>query len=101
MKSRGVALLAWPSRVIAGAPLSISTKLLVAFLFIAGLLVLVGTVALEELARVNRRAEDQVKLQRKIAAYRQIQQDTTVQLYGVASTLLVPGARTNEELAVS
>jgi len=87
-----VAPLAWPARLIARAPLSISTKLLVAFLVIVGLLVLVAAVGLQELAAVNRRAEDQVKLQRKIAAYRQIQQDTTAQLYGVASTLLVPDA---------
>ena len=37
-----------------------------------------------------------MKLQRKIAAYRQIQQDTTVQLYSVASALLVPDERTLE-----
>ena len=90
MKNPAAALLLWPARLIARAPLSISTKLLVAFLTIVGLLVVVGAVALEELAAVNRRAEEQVKLQRKIAAYRQIQQDTTAQLYGVASTLLVP-----------
>ena len=33
---------------------------------------------------MNRRAEDLVKLQRKIAAYRQMQHDTTAQLYSVA-----------------
>jgi len=85
-----VAPLGWPAWLIARLPLSIATKLLVAFLVIVGLLVVVGAVALEELAAVNQRAEQQVKLQRKIAAYRQIQQDTTAQLYSVASTLLVP-----------
>ena len=85
--------LVWPARLIARAAVSISTKLLVAFLVIVGLLVVVGAVALEELGAVNRRAEDLVKLQRKIAAYRQIQQDTTAQLYGVASTLLAPEER--------
>jgi signal transduction histidine kinase len=35
-----------------------------------------------------------VKLQRKIAAYRQLQNDTTAQLYTVASALLVPDDRT-------
>jgi signal transduction histidine kinase len=82
--------------MIARAPLSIETKLLVAFLAIVGLLVVVAAVGLEELAGVNRRVEDQVKLQRKIASYRQIQQDTTAQLYGVASTLLVPEERVLE-----
>jgi len=91
-----VAPLDWPARMIARAPLSISTKLLLAFLVIVGLLVVVAAVGLEELAAVNRRAEDQVKLQRKIGAYRQIQQDTTAQLYGVASTLLVPEERVLE-----
>ena len=35
-----------------------------------------------------------MKLQRKIAAYRQLQHDTTGQLYSVASALLVPDDRT-------
>ena len=42
---------------------------------------------------MNQRAEDFVKLQRKIAAYRQIQHDTTAQLYSVASAMLVPDER--------
>ena len=86
----------WLPDAVARAPLSIYTKLLVAFLTIAALLVVVGAVGLAELGAVNRRTEDLVKLQRKIAAYRQIQQDTTVQLYGVASALLVPDERTLE-----
>ena len=86
--------LLWPSEVIARAPVSIHAKLLAAFLVIVGLLIAVGAVSLAELTAVNRRAEDQVKLQRKIAAYRQIQQDTTLQLYGVSSALLVPDNRT-------
>ncbi len=81
---------------VARTPLSIHTKLLVAFLAITALLVAVGGVGLAELATVNRRAEDLVTLQRKIAAYRQIQQDTTRQLYSVASALLVPDERTLE-----
>jgi signal transduction histidine kinase len=93
VKSLVLAPLGWPAGLIARAPLSISTKLLVAFLVIVGLLIVVGGVALAELAAVNQRAEQQVKLQRKIAAYRQIQQDTTAQLYSVASTLLVPEDR--------
>ena len=86
-------LLSRPSHAIARVPVSISTKLLIAFLAIVGLLVVVGTVGLAEMGAVNRRAEDQVKIQRKIAAYRQIQQDTTAQLYSVSSTLLVPEDR--------
>lgn len=86
--------LLWPSDAIARAPFSIYAKLLAAFLVIVGLLIAVGAVSLAELAAVNRRAEDQVKLQRKIAAYRQTQQDTMSQLYSVSSALLVPDNRT-------
>ena len=86
--------LLWPSDAIARAPVSIYAKLLAAFLVIVGLLIAVGAVSLAELGAVNRRAEDQVKLQRKIAAYRQIQQDTMSQLYSVSSALLVPEGRT-------
>ena len=86
----------WLPDAVARAPLSIYTKLLVAFLTIATLLVVVGAVGLAALGAVNRGTEDLVKLQRKIAAYRQIQQDTTVQLYSVASALLVPDERTLE-----
>jgi signal transduction histidine kinase len=86
----------WLPDAVARAPLSIYTKLLVAFLTIATLLVVVGAVGLAALGAVHRGTEDLVKLQRKIAAYRQIQQDTTGQLYSVASALLVPDERTLE-----
>jgi signal transduction histidine kinase/DNA-binding response OmpR family regulator len=42
------------------------------------------------LSEVNRRGEELVMLHRKIAAYRQLQHDTTAQLYSVASALAVP-----------
>ena len=80
--------------MVARAPASIRGKLLVAFLAIVALLFVVGAVSVWELARVTREAEDLVQLQRKIAAYRQIQHDTTLQLYSVASALLVPDDRT-------
>ena len=86
--------LRWLPEAVARTPATVRAKLLAAFLVIAGLLVLVGVVSLAELGRVNQRAEDFVKLQRKIAAYRQIQHDTTSQLYNVASALLVPDERT-------
>ena len=82
-------LLRWFPDAIARVPASIQAKLLVAFLAIVGLLCVVGAVSLAELGRVNQRTEDLVKLQRKIAAYRQIQQDTMAQLYSVSSALLV------------
>ena len=42
------------------------------------------------LSKVNHRAEELVTLHRKIAAYRQLQHDTTGQLYSVASALAWP-----------
>jgi signal transduction histidine kinase/DNA-binding response OmpR family regulator len=86
----------WLPRLVARLPLPVHGKLLFAFLAIVGLLIAVGAVGLQVLSGVNRRAEDMVKLQRKIAAYRQLQHDTTSQLYGVSSALLVPDDRTLE-----
>jgi len=58
------------------------------------LLIMVGAVGLEVLSGVHHRAEELVKLQRKIEAYRQVQHDTTTQLYGVASALISADERT-------
>jgi signal transduction histidine kinase len=86
----------WLVGLVARLPVGVHAKLLVAFLAIAGLLIVVGAVGLQALGTVGRRAEDLVKLQRKIAAYRQLKHDTTGQLYSVASALLVPDERTLE-----
>src|SRR5512147_1140452 len=84
----------WLPRLVARIPGPLHAKLLAGFLAIVLLLIAVGAAGLQELAEVSRRAEDLVKLQRKIAAYRQLQHDTTGQLYSVASALLVPDERT-------
>jgi signal transduction histidine kinase len=86
----------WLVGLVARIPARVHAKLLTAFLVIVALLIAVGAVGLEELSLLNRRAEDLVKLQRKIAAYRQLQHDTTGQLYSVASALVVPEERTLE-----
>jgi CHASE3 domain sensor protein len=86
----------WLIRLVSRVPVSVHGKLLAAFLAIVLLLITVGAVGLRALYDVNRRAEDLVKLQRKIAAYRQLQHDTTAQLYSVSSALLVPNERTLE-----
>jgi signal transduction histidine kinase len=86
----------WLPRLVASLPATVHAKLLVAFSVMAGLLILVGTAGLQALRADNRRAEEMVKLQRKVAAYRQVQHDTTVQLLSVASALLVPEERTLE-----
>ena len=87
-------MIEWLPRLVARVPTAVHVKLLVAFLAIVVLLIAVGAVGLQVLSGVNRRAEELVKLQRKIAAYRQLQHDTTGQLYSVASALLVPNERT-------
>jgi len=89
-------LLRWLPDAVARAPAPIYAKLLAAFLMIAGLLAVVSVVGLTELGQVNQRASDLVKIQRKIAAYRQLQHDTTAQLYSVASALLVAEDKTLE-----
>src|SRR5712691_7126843 len=86
----------WLPRLVARVPATVHAKLLVAFLAMVVLLITVGAVGLQALSGVNRRAEEMVTLHRKIAAYRQLQHDTTGQLYSVASALLVPDERTLE-----
>jgi len=83
----------WLPRLVARVPAGVHAKLLAAFLAIVVLLIMVGAVGLQVLGEANRRDEEFVKLQRKIAAYRQLQNDTTAQLYSVASTLLAPDER--------
>jgi len=85
---------AWLVGLVARVPARVHVKLLAAFLAIVILLIIVGGVGLQTLSVVNRRAEHLVQLQRKIAAYRQLQHDTTGQLYSVSAALLVPDART-------
>ena len=86
----------WLPRLVARVRASVHTKLLAAFLAMAALLLAAGAVGLRALGDVNKRAEDLVTLQRKIAAYRQLQHDTTGQLYSVALALLKPEERTLE-----
>jgi signal transduction histidine kinase len=80
--------------LVSQVPARVQFKLLAAFLAIAVLLIMVGAVGLQVLSGVYQRAEELVKLQRKIEAYRQVQHDTTTQLYSVASSLLSADGRT-------
>jgi signal transduction histidine kinase len=80
--------------LVSWVPTRVQFKLLAAFLAIAMLLIMVGAVGLQVLSGVYQRAEELVKLQRKIEAYRQVQHDTTTQLYSVASALLSADDRT-------
>ncbi len=81
-------MIAWLPRLVARIRATVHTKLLVAFLLIVVLLLGAGAAALSALSEVNQRAEDMVQLQRKIAAYRQLNHDTIGQLYSVVSALL-------------
>jgi signal transduction histidine kinase/CHASE3 domain sensor protein len=73
---------------VSRAPARVRTKLLIAFLAMVALLILLGAVGLRVLSGMHDRTEELIELQRKIAAFRQVQHDTTRQLYGVASALL-------------
>jgi signal transduction histidine kinase len=74
--------------LVSRVPARVQVKLLAAFLAIVTLLIMVGAVGLYVLSGVNARTEELIKLQRKIEAYRQVQHDTTSQLYSVSSALL-------------
>jgi signal transduction histidine kinase len=87
-------MIQWYPRAVARLRASVHTKLLLAFLAIVALMLAAAVVGLRALNEVNRRAEDMVQLQRKIAAYRQLNHDTIGQLYSVASSLLKPEERT-------
>src|SRR5262245_4772483 len=84
----------WLPRLVAHVPATVHSKLLVAFLAIVVLLIAVGIVGLQLLSEANREAEEMVILQRKIAAYRQLQHGTTAQLYSINSALLLPDEQT-------
>jgi signal transduction histidine kinase len=79
---------------VARLPARVQTKLLIAFLAIVALLIALGAVGLFVLSGVNRRTEELIASERKIAAYRQVQHDTTSQLYSISSALLVSDERT-------
>jgi signal transduction histidine kinase len=87
-------MIQWYPRAVARLRASVHTKLLLAFLAVVALMLAAAVVGLRALNEVNRRAEDMVQLQRKIAAYRQLNHDTIGQLYSVASSLLKPEERT-------
>jgi signal transduction histidine kinase/cell division protein FtsB len=78
---------------VARVPARVQTKLLVAFLTIVGLLIVLGAVGLQVLSGVNQQTQELIKLQRKIAAYRQVQHDTTKQLYNISTALVLTDDR--------
>jgi adenylate cyclase len=83
----------WLPGIVARLPVRIRVKLLGALLIIVGLLVAIGAAGLQSLGGVNRHVEDIGGLQRKVAAFRQLQHDTTWQLYSIGEALLSPDER--------
>jgi class 3 adenylate cyclase/CHASE3 domain sensor protein len=79
---------------VARLPMRVQTKLLSAFLAIAVLLISLGALGLYTLSAVNQRTEELIQSERKIAAYRQVQHDTTSQLYTVSSALVISDEHT-------
>jgi signal transduction histidine kinase len=83
----------WLPRLVARAPFTVHTKLIGAFFVIVALLIIFGIVVIQVLSGINRRSEDLSNLRRKVAAFRQLQHDTTAQLYSVTTALLSPDDR--------
>ncbi len=83
----------WLPRLVARIPVGIRVKLLVSILGIVMLFVALGLVGLLILRGLDQRATELVGLQQQIAAYRQLQHNTTEQLYALTSALLAPDSR--------
>src|SRR4029450_10274570 len=81
-------MMPWLPKLVARVRVSVRTKLLGAFLAIVVLLITVGATGLRGVQASNRRAEDLLRYQRQLAAYRQLQHDTMAELYHVVSSLL-------------
>jgi signal transduction histidine kinase/FixJ family two-component response regulator len=73
--------------LVSRVPARVQVKLLAAFVAIEVLLIVTGAVGLQVLSGVNQRADELIKLQRKIEAYRQVQHDTASRLYSASSVL--------------
>jgi signal transduction histidine kinase len=80
--------------LVARIPVPISTKLLVAFLAVVALLFVIAGVGLRELSEANQRAGSIVSIERKILAYRELQNETTSQLYSIVSAVAGADQRT-------
>src|SRR5262245_23644210 len=76
LRDRFFAATAWLPRLVARVPATVHAKLLAGFLIIVLLLITLGAVGLQVLVRLNRRADELVKHQQRIASFRQFQRDT-------------------------
>ncbi len=80
----------WLPRIVARAPFTVHAKLISAFFAIVTLLIIFGFVVIQVLSGINRRSDELSQLRRKVAAFRQLQHDTTTQIYSATSALLSP-----------
>jgi signal transduction histidine kinase len=83
----------WLPRLVARAPLSVHRKLIGAFFTIVILQIILGGTVINVLNGMNRRSEELSILRRKVAAFRQLQHDTTAQINSVTAALLSPEER--------
>jgi class 3 adenylate cyclase/CHASE3 domain sensor protein len=83
----------WLSGLAARAPFLFLTKQNGTLIAIAVLLIIFVVVVVQILGGVNRRSEEIDSLRQKVAAFHQLQQDTTAQLYVLTSALLSPEKR--------
>jgi signal transduction histidine kinase len=92
MKAAIRSSLRWLPWFVGRIPVPIHVKLFAAFLAIAVLLISLGLVGLQVLASANERAEELGILEQKVAAYRQLQNSITLQLFHSASAFSASGA---------
>jgi signal transduction histidine kinase len=83
----------WLIRLVARMPATVQTKLLAAFLAMVVLLLTLGAVGLQTLSRVNRRAEELVRLQTKDAAYRGLQYEALTGTIAFSGALMAASDR--------
>ena len=81
-------MIEWLPGRVARIPASIHTKLLVSFFSIVVLFVALGAVGLGVLYTSDQRAANLINVQQKIAAFRQLQRNTTEILYIISSAML-------------
>ena len=87
-------MMQWLPRLFARIPVSVQTKMLAAFLSVVVMVVALGGAGLAVLRESDQRATDLVDLQRRIAAYGQLQHDTTAELYSITMSVLGSDERT-------
>ena len=84
----------WLPQLFARIPAPVQTKIMVTFLSVVVMFVALGGAGLAVLRESDQRAADLVDLQRRIAAYGQLQHDTTAELYSITMSVLGSDERT-------